>query len=146
MMSSSHHVAAPDSLELPPDAFELIYSAFAFHYVEDFRRLVTMMHRALAAKGALVFTIEHPIFMAAANPRWIDDGGGRKTWPVNQYSMEGERRTKWFTDGVLKYHRTMATTLNTLIRAGFQTVQKNSLPRSSKSTRTLASPKNWNDL
>ncbi|MBS1164811.1 MAG: SAM-dependent methyltransferase [Proteobacteria bacterium] len=43
----------------------------------------------------------------------------RKTWPVNSYSIEGERRTEWFVKDVLKYHRTMATTLNTLIEEGF---------------------------
>lgn len=32
---------------------------------------------------------------------------------------EGERRTDWFAKGVLKYHRTIGTTLNTLIGAGF---------------------------
>lgn len=41
------------------------------------------------------------------------------TWPVNRYSIEGERRTDWFAKGVLKYHRTIGTTLNTLIKAGF---------------------------
>jgi hypothetical protein len=38
---------------------------------------------------------------------------------VNRYAMEGERRTNWFTDGVLKYHRTIGTTLNGLIATGF---------------------------
>ena len=68
--------------------------------------------------GDLVFTIEHPIFMAAAHPRWMIDEDGRKIWPVNGYSIEGERRTDWFTKGVIKYHRTLATTMNTLIAAG----------------------------
>jgi hypothetical protein len=72
----------------------------------------------LANKAQSVFTIEHPIFMAAAHPRWIGDEEGRRTWPVNSYSVEGERRTDWFVKGVLKYHRTLGTTLNTLIGAG----------------------------
>lgn len=115
-----YHIADLDTLELPADSFDLIYSALTFHYVEDFHRLVGMMHRALAANGALVFTIEHPVFMAAAQPHWIEGEAGRKTWPVNGYSIEGERRTNWFADGVLKYHRTMGTTLNALIQGGFQ--------------------------
>ena len=78
-----------------------------------------MIHVALSAGGDLVFTIEHPIFMAAAHPHWIEDEDGRKTWPVNGYSNEGERRTDWFAKGVLKHHRTLATTINTLINAGF---------------------------
>ena len=71
-----------------------------------------MIHDALVPGGHLVFTIEHPIFMAAAHPRWTADEDGRKTWPVNGYSVEGERRTDWFARGVLKHHRTLGTTLN----------------------------------
>ncbi len=57
-----------------------VYSALAFHYVADFQRLARMIHKALAAGGGLVFTIEHPIFMAAAHPHWIADEDGRKSW------------------------------------------------------------------
>lgn|SRR5690554_2627469 len=49
----------------------------------------------------------------------IVDEDRRKTWPVNSYSTKGERRTDWFVKGVLKYHRTLGTTLDTLIDAGF---------------------------
>ncbi|ARQ57318.1 SAM-dependent methyltransferase protein [Rhizobium sp. Kim5] len=114
-----------DILELPHASFDLIYSALAFHYVENFDRLARMIYDALIAGGDLVFTIEHPIFMAARHPHWILDEDGRKTWPVNGYSIEGERRTDWFTKGVVKHHRTLATTLNTLINVGFKLIQIN---------------------
>ncbi|WP_283966290.1 class I SAM-dependent methyltransferase [Tritonibacter sp. AK171] len=115
----TYRIADLDRLELPETAFDLIYSALTFHYVQDFERLIRMIYAALSAGGDLVFTIEHPIFMAAAHPHWIEDEDGRKTWPVNGYSNEGERRTDWFAKGVLKHHRTLATTINTLINAGF---------------------------
>lgn len=115
-----YRIADLETLELPEAAFDLVYSALAFHYVADFQRLARMIHKALAGGGGMVFTIEHPIYMAAAHPRWIADEQGRKSWPVNGYSVEGERRTDWFAKGVLKYHRTLGTTLNTLIDAGFE--------------------------
>lgn len=115
-----YRIADLDTLDLPEAAFDLVYSALTFHYVEDFRRLARMIHTALVPGGDLVFTVEHPIFMAAAHPHWITDEDGRKTWPVDSYSLEGERRTDWFAKGVLKYHRTLGTTLNTLIDAGFE--------------------------
>ncbi|SDG65893.1 class I SAM-dependent methyltransferase [Sulfitobacter delicatus] len=115
----TYQIADLDRLELSEASFDLIYSALTFHYVEDFQRLMNMLHRALTPSGDLVFTIEHPIFMAAAHPKWTQDEDGRKTWPVNGYSKEGLRRTDWFTEGVVKHHRTLATTLNTLIDAGF---------------------------
>lgn len=115
-----YRIADLDTLDLPATAFDLAYSALAFHYIQDFGRLAHVIHKALVPGGHLVFTIEHPIFMAAAHPHWIGDEEGRKTWPVSGYSVEGERRTSWFVKGVLKYHRTLGTTLNALIGAGFQ--------------------------
>lgn len=114
-----YRIADLETLELPEAAFDLVYSALTFHYVEDFPRLVGMIHKALVSGGDLVFTIEHPIFMAAAHPKWIVDEDGRQTWPVNGYATEGRRNTDWFVNGVVKYHRTLGTTLNALINAGF---------------------------
>jgi SAM-dependent methyltransferase len=115
-----YRIADLETLELPEKAFDLAYSALTFHYIEDFGRLVRVIHRALVPGGRFVFTIEHPVFMAAERPQWISDDNGRKTWPVNGYSVEGERRTDWFAKGVLKYHRTLGTTLNALIDTGFE--------------------------
>lgn len=114
-----YRIADIEAVELPADSFDLAYSALAFHYVKEFERLIRMLHTALVPGGSLVFTVEHPIFTAASDPDWIVDEGGRKAWPVNRYSVEGERRTDWFVEGVLKYHRTIGTTLTTLIEAGF---------------------------
>lgn len=114
-----YRMADIETVELPPAAFDLAYSALTFHYIRDFQRLVEMLHQSLVPGGKLVFTIEHPIFMAATHPHWITDEDGRNTWPVNRYSDEGERRTDWFAKGVLKYHRKISTTLTALIRTGF---------------------------
>jgi hypothetical protein len=70
----------------------------------------------------VLFSIEHPIYIAPSYPGWSADDEGRRTWPINRYSVEGPRTANWLAKGVLKYHRKMETTLNTLIRTGF-TVQ-----------------------
>jgi len=114
-----YRVADLETFELPPAAFDFAYSALAFHYIEDFGRLVRMVHQALTPDSHFVFTIEHPIYMAASHPHWLTDEDGRKMWPINRYAIEGERRTDWFAKGVLKYHRRISTTLNTLIASGF---------------------------
>lgn len=114
-----YRTADLEEIELEEASFDFAFSSLAFHYVEDFARLVRRVHRALTAHAHFVFTIEHPIYMAAAHPRWFTDEEGRKTWPVNRYSIEGERRTDWLAKGVLKHHRTIGTTVNTLIRSGF---------------------------
>lgn len=108
-----------EELILPEASFDFVYSALAFHYIKDFDRLVKTVHRALIPGSHFVFIIEHPIYMAPMNPGWVTDEQGHKVWPVDNYSIEGERRTDWFVQGVLKYHRTIGTTLNTLIKSGF---------------------------
>ena len=114
-----YEIADLERVELPAAAFDLTYSSLAFHYLEDFRRLVEEVHSALAPGGKFVFTIEHPIYMASRNPGWRTDDAGQRFWPVDGYSIEDRRTTDWLAKGVVKYHRTIGTTLNTLIDGGF---------------------------
>ena len=58
--------------------------------------------------------------MAPSRPGWSVDAEGRRTWPVDSYLIEGPRTTDWLAEGVVKHHRTLGTTLNLLIRSGFQ--------------------------
>ena len=108
-----------EELTLPEAGFDLVYSSLAFHYIRDFPRLLKTIHAALRPEGRFVFTIEHPIFMAPLTPGWIEDQQGQKRWPVDHYAVEGERRTDWLAEGVIKYHRRLSTTVNALIDAGF---------------------------
>ncbi len=108
-----------ETLELPEGRFDLVYSSLAFHYVADIDRLFAMIGRALKPGGGLVFTMEHPIFMASRKPGWIVGPDGQKRWPVDHYAVEGERRTDWLADGVVKHHRRLGTIVNALIGAGF---------------------------
>ncbi|WP_347439597.1 class I SAM-dependent methyltransferase [Mesorhizobium sp. B2-6-6] len=108
-----------DELSLPPTAFDLAYSSLALHYVSDAARLFQTVHRCLVPGGHFVFSTEHPIYMAPTHPGWSVDAEGRKTWPVDRYLVEGPRKTDWLAKGVVKHHRTIGTTLNTLIRCGF---------------------------
>jgi ubiquinone/menaquinone biosynthesis C-methylase UbiE len=106
-------------LDLPEASMDLAYSSLALHYIKDLRQLLATVHRALVPAGQLVFSIEHPIYMAPTNPGWLVDKSGRKTWPVDSYSVEGPRTTEWLIKGVIKQHRTIGTTLNLLIQLGF---------------------------
>ncbi|RUW96620.1 SAM-dependent methyltransferase, partial [Mesorhizobium sp. M8A.F.Ca.ET.023.01.1.1] len=108
-----------DQLSLPRASFDLAYSSLALHYVADVERLFGTVHQALSPGGHFVFSTEHPIYMAPTNPGWSIDGEGKKTWPVDRYLVEGPRKTDWLAKGVVKHHRTIGTTLNTLIGTGF---------------------------
>jgi len=111
-----------ERVELPEAAFDLAYSSLALHYIEDLAGLLGKVCRALVPGGQLVFSAEHPIFTAPANPGWSIDADGRKTWPVDSYLSEGPRRTDWLAKGVIKQHRTLGTYLNLLLRQGFALV------------------------
>ena len=108
-----------DTFEPPPAAFDLVYSSLAFHYIADLERLVAAIHRSLLPGGSLVFSQEHSMYTAPAQPSWLVDAAGRKSWPINGYLCEGPRSTDWLTRGVIKHHRALATTINTLLQCGF---------------------------
>jgi ubiquinone/menaquinone biosynthesis C-methylase UbiE len=108
-----------EQLELPEARFDLAYSSLALHYIKDTMRLFATVHRALVPNGSFVFSTEHPIYMAPTNPAWSIAVDGRRTWPLDRYLVEGPRTTNWLAKGVVKYHRTIGSTLNALIRSGF---------------------------
>jgi SAM-dependent methyltransferase len=108
-----------ENLELPQESFDVAFSSLALHYVETLRRLVGAVFLSLVPGGHFVFSIEHPIYMASMSPGWLTTADGGQTWPVDHYAIEGARITDWLAKGVRKQHRTLGTTLNALIDAGF---------------------------
>ena len=108
-----------ERLGLCEHSVDLVYSSLALHYVADLGALIGAVYRGLDAGGHLIFSVEHPVFTAPAAPGWALDATGRKTWPIDGYSIEGRRRTMWLGKPVVKSHRTVATYLNLLLRAGF---------------------------
>ena len=115
--------SAAEDLDFPDGSFDLVTSSLMFHYVEDLRSLLARIRRWLVPGGRLVFSTEHPIFTSAQGQfaeRWTRDADGNlEAWKVDHYLDEGRRVSKWFVDGVVRYHRTVATLMNTLIETGF---------------------------
>ncbi len=99
--------------------FDLAFSSLTLHYIEDLPGLLARLHAALAQGGRFVFSMEHPLLTAPSRPGFIQGEGGGEIWPLDNYLVEGPRRTDWITSGVLKQHRTVGTMLNALIGAGF---------------------------
>jgi SAM-dependent methyltransferase len=113
-----------EQLEPEPAAFDLVVSSLALHYVADYRRLVERVAAALVPGGRFAFSVEHPIYTAAGTGAWYTGPDGvPHHWPVDRYRDEGERRTRWFVDGVVKYHRTVETYVNGLLDAGLRLVR-----------------------
>ena len=57
---------------------------------------------------------------AEGSEDWIYDSNGEiKHFPIDNYFYEGKRETNFLDEKVLKYHRTLTTYINTLIKNGF---------------------------
>jgi SAM-dependent methyltransferase len=105
-------------------AFDVVISSLALHYVERFDLACRRIGDCLVPGGDLVLSVEHPIFTVRAAQAWHRDAAGQLLhWPVDDYQHEGRRHTRWLADGVVKYHRTLATYVNTLVDTGFRLVR-----------------------
>ena len=111
---------AIENIEFSAEEFDVVISSLAFHYVEAFDIVCQKVYRCLVPGGAFVFSVEHPIFTALAAQDWYyGQYGERLHWPVDHYQDEGLRQARFLDHDVVKYHRTLATYLNTVIDAGF---------------------------
>ncbi|MBA2634960.1 MAG: class I SAM-dependent methyltransferase [Chloroflexi bacterium] len=112
--------ASMDEADFPAGRFDLVVSSLALHYVENYAGLVRRIADWLVPGGMLVFSTEHPIFLArASDDGWVRDGDGLPLhWTIDRYGAEGLREQHWFRDGVQKFHRTLSTLLNGLVDAG----------------------------
>lgn len=107
--------------QLAESEFDLITSSFAFHYVQDFPGLLNTVAAKLKPQGTLIFSQEHPIVTAyKGGERWEKNAQKEQlAYRLNFYRDEGERNRSWFKQPFKTYHRTTATIMNNLIKAGF---------------------------
>jgi SAM-dependent methyltransferase len=94
------------------ESFDLILSALTLHYIEDWRALFAEFYRVLRHNGAVVFSVNHPIY----------DLETRKTY--NYFDTElCEMLWKNFGEPyprVSIYRRPLCAMLNPIIEAGFR--------------------------
>jgi 2-polyprenyl-3-methyl-5-hydroxy-6-metoxy-1,4-benzoquinol methylase len=124
--SNNHHPAVSyravtvENAELPKMSFDIVTSSLVFHYIENYRALISCIRDLLLPGGTLIFSVEHPVTTAMKDQSWVkDDKENLLFWPVDLYGVEGPRQVDWLIKGVIKYHRTLETYLMTLLSAGF---------------------------
>ena len=101
--------------------FDIVVSSLALHYVNNFTTLVQNIYNLLSENGYFIFSQENPINTCFSNGnRWTEDENGHiKHANISNYSLDGPRKSKWFVDNVIKYHRTFSSIINTLITNNF---------------------------
>lgn len=104
--------AFAEQLELPPACADVVVSSLAVHYVADLPALLAAIASWLRPGGTFLASMEHPIVTAAPG-RAVESG-----WVVADYVDEGPRRTRWYVDGVVKYHRTAASIVTAVLGTG----------------------------
>ncbi|MBB5638448.1 SAM-dependent methyltransferase [Pedobacter cryoconitis] len=112
---------AIEDIDFAPGQFDVVISSLAFHYVENFNIVCKKVNHALQPGGSFVLSVEHPVFTALAAQDWYcDQDGNRLHWPVDGYQNEGQRIARFLDHDVIKYHRTLASYINSIIDAGFR--------------------------
>ena len=118
-----HYQCLPiEDAEFSESSFDIVLSSLVFHYLDrsSFQSVVQNIYDWLRPGGVFVFSAEHPVFTAAGPQDWdYDKNGNIRHFPVDRYFYEGQRTARFLDEPVLKYHRTMTTYAETLLRSGF---------------------------
>jgi SAM-dependent methyltransferase len=111
--------AFAEDVEFPAASADVVVSILALHYVADLDPVLAGIAAWLDHGGAFVEIVEHPIFTSQRERSgWMTVEGRHLAWPVSDYVDEGARTATWFVDGVVRYHRTLATIVNGIRSAG----------------------------
>ena len=103
------------------EKYDVIFSSLAVHYIEDFDKLIKDVYNLLNQGGYFIFSQEHPLTTALLTQNYwtCNEEYERIHYNLTTYALEGERKVTWIVDGVIKYHRTMSSIINSLSNAGF---------------------------
>ena len=103
------------------EKYDVIFSSLAVHYIEDFDKLIKDVYNLLNQGGYFIFSQEHPLTTALLTQNYwtCNEENERIHNNLTTYALEGERKVTWIVDGVIKYHRTMSSIINSLSNAGF---------------------------
>lgn len=111
---------AMEDLDVKDKSFDLVISSLAFHYVKDFEIICKKAYNILEKNGDFIFSVEHPIFTSNEKQDFEYTADNEIThWPIDNYLDESIRHTNFLGEDVVKYHRTVETYINTLIKNGF---------------------------
>jgi len=112
-----------EDLDFPKNSFDVIISSLTFHYIKSFDEIVDRVSIWLVKGGDFVFSVEHPVYTSNSGKDFVRDSEGKALYfPVNNYYSEGKRDTNFLGEQVIKYHRTLTTYLNKLIKSGFEII------------------------
>lgn len=119
-------VLGMEELDKIDKKFDVIFSSLAFHYIEDFEKLMKDISNLLNDGGILLFSQENPLVTASILEEGVSkyiEKNGKRIFALSDYNLIGERRIDWNINGVIKYHRNFSTVVNSIINAGMNIIE-----------------------
>ena len=104
--------------ELESDSFDLAVSYIVMVDLLDYRRSIEAAYRVLKPGGGLVVCNIHPMRMSVP-AGWINQGGKKLFYPVDDYTREGPREFTWWGRRFVNMHRTLSSYVTAFLDAGF---------------------------
>jgi len=116
-----YRVCGIEEYEYPENAWDVVVSNLAMHYIEDIERIFQKVHGTLKPNGVFLLNIEHPVFTSGVGQDWVyAEDGKPQFWPVDNYFRPGERKTHFLGCEVVKQHHTLTQILMGLLNHGFE--------------------------
>jgi SAM-dependent methyltransferase len=99
---------------LRADTIDLVFSAYAFGYVEDLNRVFRQVHRVLKVGAPLVFSLPHPAY------DMLDDDSAEPLLVRRSYFDRSPIDYEYNGIGFTDYHHTIADLYMSLVRNSFR--------------------------
>lgn len=116
--------------------FHLITCTMTMQFIWDLQAFARKVHSLLTPNGLFVSSVDHPIATACWGLHPVAFKNDLRQpdlithFPLDNYSDQGERKARYYVDGVVKYHRRLDTYINTFLSVGL-VLEKISEPRAS---------------
>lgn len=115
-----YRVCGIEEYEYPEGAWDCVISNLALHYIENIGGIFQNVYRTLKQNGVFLFNMEHPVFTAGVGQDWVySEDGKPRYWPMDDYFLPGERKTRFLGCDVVKQHHTLTQILMGLLKTGF---------------------------
>jgi SAM-dependent methyltransferase len=113
-----HHGDLADLAFVRADSIDLVFSAYAFGYVDDLNRVFRQVHRVLRPDAPLVFSLPHPAYDMIDDDAPEEEGG-----PLlvrRSYFDRSPIDYEWNAVQLTDYHHTIEDLFTGLVRSGFR--------------------------
>ena len=116
---------AMENIDSINQKFDVVISSLAFHYVEDYDKLLKDIYKLLNKDGLLIFSQRHPLSTGTILNNECHSSsklklGDKEYKLISDYNVNGPRVTNWLGGTYTKYHRNFSTLINGLINNNYK--------------------------